>query len=254
VTDVTGVTTPDAPPEKSAGSGRNDPPDAGPSEGEGGRPGRSGGPSVFQAIALVVALCALAGIIGWRIGHTEPSRPGADSVDVGFMYDMSAHHQQAVSMALIYLRHGEDPLLLQIAREIATYQSAEIGMMNTYLSQWERDGNRPALAMGWMQPPVPRNQMPGLATKAQMAELEAARGFELDNLFTKLIIEHHAGGIHMAAYAATHAEEASTRRWGAAMADGQRGEISELNRWRTRHGLPTIVPPLAEFTPPVTGG
>ena len=102
--------------------------------------------------------------------------------------------------------------------------------------------------MGWMQPPVPRNKMPGLATKAQMAQLAAARGSELDDLFTRLMIVHHAGGIHMAAYAANHGEKKSTRDLAAAMDDGQRGEISEMNtvahpararrrscrRWRVR--------------------
>ena len=36
----------------------------------------------------------------------------------------------------------------------------------------------------------------------------------------------------MAANAAKNAAEASTRRWAAAMDDGQRGEISEMNQWR----------------------
>jgi uncharacterized protein (DUF305 family) len=203
---------------------------------------------LWQVIALVVALCALAAIIGWRVGHTEPSRPSATAVDVGFFYDMSAHHQQAITMALDYVRTGDDPRLLQIAREIATYQSSEIGMMNEYLAQWHHAGDRPAKAMGWMQPPIPYDQMPGLATKAQMDQLAAARGFALDNLFTELMINHHAGGVHMAAAAAKTAEEQSTRRWAAAMDDGQRGEISEMNTWRTRHRLQKIVPPLAEFT------
>jgi uncharacterized protein (DUF305 family) len=107
--------------------------------------------------------------------------------------------------------------------------------------------------MGWMQPPVPRNEMPGLATEAQMAARSTARGAELDELFTALMINHHAGGVNMAANAAQNAEEASTRKWAAAMEDGQRGEISEMNQWRTRHGLATIVPALAEFTPNVNG-
>ena len=158
MTDVTGVTTPDA--LEQTGSGRIDPPDAGPGKDGGGRPERSRGPSLVQLIALVVALCALAGIIGWRIGHTEPANPSEDSVDVGFMYDMTAHHQQAISMGLIYLRHGDDPRLQQIAREVVTYQSSEIGMMNEYLTQWGQDGNRPPLAMGWMQPPIPRTRCP----------------------------------------------------------------------------------------------
>ncbi len=235
---MTGVTTPDAPP-KSPGPGTPD---------VDGEPGRSRGPSPWQIVGLVVAVCLLAGIIGWKIGDRAPSKPSASSVDVGFFYDMSAHHQQAISMALDYVRNGDDPRLLQMAKEIVTYQSSEIGMMNEYLAQWDHAGNRPAKAMGWMQPPVPYNEMPGLATQAQMDQLAAARGFELDTLFTQLMINHHAGGVHMAATAKKTAEEASTRRWAAAMDDGQRGEISEMNTWRTKHNLPTIVPPLAEFS------
>ena len=87
------------------------------------------------------------------------------------------------------------------------------------------------------------------ATSRMLGQVvSAARGFELDTLFTQLMINHHAGGVHMAATAAKTAEEQSTRRWAAAMDDGQRGEISEMNTWRTKHGLPTIVPPLAEFS------
>jgi uncharacterized protein (DUF305 family) len=219
-----------------------------PEQPETGRGSRRG-PAWWQVVAIVVVLCVAAGAVGWRIGQSDDRAPSASSVDVGFFYDMTAHHQQAIAMALIYLRDGNDPLLLAIAKEIVQYQSAEIGMMNEYLAQWHRDGNRPAKAMGWMQPPVDRDKMPGLATNAQMQQLENARGFELDDLFTRLMIEHHAGGVHMAAYAAEHAEQAGTRRWAAQMDDGQRGEISEMNQWRQRHGLDVIVPPLAEFTP-----
>ncbi len=247
MTDMTGVTTPEAAPDPVPGAG----PDGPTSGGE--RPGRSG-PALWQVIALVLALCGLAAVVGWRLGSDSPSKPSATSVDVGFFQDMTTHHEQAVTMALDYLQHGTDPLLLQVASEIATYQSSEIGMMNTYLGQWGRGGNLPRRAMGWMQPSVARNEMPGLATKAQMAGLAAARGAALDNLFTSLMINHHAGGIHMAAYAATQAHEASTRRWATAMDDGQRGEISEMNTWRTHHGLPKVIPPLAEFTPRPTAG
>jgi uncharacterized protein (DUF305 family) len=211
---------------------------------------------LWQVIALVVALCGLAAVLGWRLGSAEPESPSPSSVDVGFFQDMTSHHQQAITMALDYIRHGDDPRLLLIAREVVTYQSSEIGMMNEYLSQWGREGQNDEMAMDWMGPPIPRGEMPGLATRAQMEALAAARGFELDALFTELMINHHAGGVHMASNAASNASESSTRRWAAAMDDGQRGEISEMNQWRTRHGLPTIVPPLAEFTPPaeVPGG
>ena len=248
---MTGVTAPQAPldPEQDLGW---DGPSGHDTGGHGDRPGR-GGPALWQVIALVAALCGLAAVLGWRLGSSEPAKPGRDSVDVGFFQDMTTHHQQAITMALDYVRNGDDPRLLQTAREIVTYQSSEIGMMNEYLAQWGRAGDQPARAMGWMQPSVARDQMPGLATNAQMTALSTARGAELDELFTALMINHHAGGVHMAANAAQHAELASTRRWAAAMDDGQRGEISEMNQWRTAHNLATIVPALAEFTPKVTG-
>ena len=248
MSDVTGVTTPDATQVRDPGSGRIDPPGVG-----GGHDGRRRGPATWQIVVLALVVVLVAGVVGWGIGNRGGSDPGKDSVDVGFFYDMTAHHQQALTMALDYIRNGNDPRLLQMAREIVTYQSSEIGAMNTYLTQWGRLGDEPALAMGWMQPPIPRSEMPGLATTAQMAQLAAARGFELDDLFTQLMIQHHAGGIHMAAYAATHAEKQSTRDLAAAMDDGQRGEISEMNTWRTRHGLKAVVPPLAKFTPAISG-
>jgi uncharacterized protein (DUF305 family) len=198
----------------------------------------------WWAIAIfVVALCGLAGVVGWAIADSRSeSHPSQDSVDVGFVSDMSRHHQQALTMALDYVRNGSDPLLLQVAKEIVTYQSQEIGVMNTLLTEWDRSANDGPRAMGWMGAPIPRDAMPGLATKAQMAELAAARGTALDDLFTALMIEHHAGGIHMADYAAAHAGSATTRFWAARMADGQRGEISELNRWRRNHDLEPVVP------------
>jgi uncharacterized protein (DUF305 family) len=240
MSDMTGVAMPEAEPSPTR-SGTNDPPSD-------DRPARSG-PALWQVIALVIALCGLAAVIGWRMGSSEPDQPAAGSVDVGFFQDMTTHHQQAISMALDYVRYGDDTRLLQMAREITTYQSAEIGMMNEYLTQWGQGGKQPAKAMDWMGPPLERTEMPGLATKEQLAALRSARGAELNELFTALMINHHAGGVHMAANAARNATNDNTRRWAAAMDDGQRGEISEMNQWRTRHGLATIVPPLAEFTP-----
>ena len=139
MTDVTGSTGSVAPPRPSPGSGRSDPPTT-PLGGGDDRPERSRAPALWQVVALVVALCAVAGIVGWRLGQDEPAHPSASSVDVGVFYDMTAHHLQAIAMALDYIRNGDDPRLLQMAREIVTYQSSEIGMMNEYLAQWGREG------------------------------------------------------------------------------------------------------------------
>jgi uncharacterized protein (DUF305 family) len=199
------------------------------------------GPGTGLWIVLVVVALVLGGAIGWRITTSEDATsPGRGSVDVGFFQDMVAHHAQAVAMGYRYLDHGTDPLLRQIASEIINYQNAEIGVMNDHLAQWNQQGTEGPDAMAWMGMKVPRDEMPGLATKAQMDQLANARGQELNDLFTRMMILHHEGGIHMAQYAATHADTETVRSWARAMDDGQRGEIAEMNRWRIAHGLPAV--------------
>lgn len=197
------------------------------------------------AVVLVVVLLLGAGVVGWRIGHAQGSgsTPGRDSVDVGFFQDMSTHHNQAIGMAMIYLDHGTDPLLRQIASEILRYQAAEIGVMGEYLGRWSQSGTETDQAMVWMGMAVPRHQMAGLATNAEMEALGAARGDDLDQRFTRLMIDHHLGGVHMAEYAATHASTPEARRWGRSMVDGQLGEIAEMNRWRVQHGFAAVKVP-----------
>ena len=76
-------------------------------------------------------------------------------------------------MALDYVRNGDDPRLLQIAREIATYQSSEIGMMNEYLAQWGQR-RQPARDRRWAgcSRRSRATRCPGSRRKAQM---DAAR-------------------------------------------------------------------------------
>ncbi len=201
-----------------------------------------GGLGVWRWIAVVAAVALLAGVIGWRVGRTqgEPDVPSRSSVDVGFFQDMQTHHNQAVAMGSIYLDHGTDPLLRQIAGEIVTYQSAEIGIMGEYLHNWGQAGTETNTSMAWMGAPTPRDQMYGLATKAQMQRLKDARGTDLDQLFTRLMIVHHAGGIYMASFAGNLAHTEAVKRWATGMEDGQRGEIAEMNRWRVNHGMPAV--------------
>ncbi len=198
------------------------------------------GPSGVTLVALVVALTFLAGVLGWKIGERRDDAPGRTSVDVGFFQDMSTHHNQVISMAFTYLAHGTDPLLRQIAGEIVTYQASEIGVMGNYLTQWGQAGTETDTAMSWMGMAKPRDQMLGLATKAELRTLAASRGAELNNVFSELVIKHHAGGVHMAEYAEAHAQTAAVKRWAASMVDGQRGEIAELNRWRVKNGLAAV--------------
>ncbi len=203
---------------------------------------RGAGPGRVLPILLIVAAALFAGGVGWRIGRTqgETTVPSRRSVDVGFFQDMSTHHNQAIGMSFTYLANGTVPLLRQIAGEVITYQSSEIGVMGEHLTAWRQTGTEDFTAMSWMGMQVPRDQMTGMATKPELAALSAARGPELDQLFTRLMIDHHIGGVHMAEYAVTHADTPPVKRWAVSMAHGQRGEIAELNQWRVRNGFPAV--------------
>ena len=95
---------------------------------------RLSAPTRLQLVALVVVLCVLAGIIGWRVGRGFP--PGKDSAEVGFLYDMISHHEQAISMAQVELAGGTDVRVRVFADEIMRFQSYEIGLMERFLEEW----------------------------------------------------------------------------------------------------------------------
>ena len=98
------VTTSDATQAHDPGAGRVEPPGAG-----GGGDDRRRGPAGWQIAVLALVVVLVAGVVGWGIGNRGGSDPAKDSVDVGFFYDMTAHHQQALTMALDYLRNGTIP-------------------------------------------------------------------------------------------------------------------------------------------------
>jgi uncharacterized protein (DUF305 family) len=198
------------------------------------------GPAAWQVVVVVVALCFLAGLFGWWLN--EPEHDSFNSVDVGFLNDMETHHNGAINLSFDYLDRSHDPVVKHFAQEIISSQSQELAAMNTYLNQ---AGGADAVgdtdvAMAWMGHPVAPTDMPGMPTKAERAELDAAQGLTADDVFTRLMIRHHAGGIAMAEYAAAHGEHPGVRKFAATMAAVQRTEIDEMNARRVALGLSPV--------------
>ena len=201
-------------------------------------------PRGMQLVALVLALCFVAGAVGWRIGQgTDPS---AGSADIGFLQDMTTHHEQAILMSTSELLNGDDRTIKVFADEIVRFQSYELGLMQRDL---ERLGSSrydlPADAMGWMGDPVPRNEMPGLASEEEMDLLDGDDGGDVDAAFVTMMIDHHAAGAAMAEAAAEDAEDERVRGLATRMARTQRSEIAELLRAAERGGLELPAPGVA---------
>ena len=192
---------------------------------------RSGGPSRWQVVALALALCFLSGVVGWTIAR--PTRESFNEIDVGFLSDMTAHHNSAIKMSFDYLRHENDTIVGHFAREIILTQSQEVALMNSLLNETGNLKNAgDDVAMDWMGLATPVDQMPGMPTQAESEQLNTSTGGAADDVFTRLMIQHHAAGAAMADYAAEHGENARVQRLAAAMARAQRIEINEMNTRR----------------------
>ena len=79
---------------------------------------------------LAVMLLVLAAVLGHHF-----SGPPSSAVDVGFLQDMTSHHDQAVQMALDEIRNGSDPTVKDYALEVLTFQRWELGKMASMLQQ-----------------------------------------------------------------------------------------------------------------------
>jgi uncharacterized protein (DUF305 family) len=177
-------------------------------------------------------------VVGFAIGTFMPraNDPAVhNEVDTGFLQDMRIHHEQAITMAIVYRgiaaadREPLDATLRTIALEIHMSQGVEVGRMVQLLRLFgSAETNESGQVMAWMGHAMPMEKMPGLASDADLERLHAARGAEADRLFATLMIAHHRGGVEMARYAAERAANPEVRALAKSMITGQTGEIDEL--------------------------
>lgn len=205
--------------------------------------------AALAVIALVAAL-AIAATAGWLVRGGSAS-PSAGSVDAGFARDMATHHQQAVTMAGYTRDNTSNPQIKMLAYDIETSQQFELGRMWGWLDAWDLPNTDPTHPlMSWMSEHADHSAvdpatglMPGLATPAQMDELESTKGTKLDILFLQLMIHHHQGGLPMAQYAAAHASQAYVRQAAAKMATNQSNEVISMEQLLRQLGGTELPPP-----------
>ncbi|SFM75073.1 DUF305 domain-containing protein [Nocardia asteroides NBRC 15531] len=133
------------------------------------------------------------------VPETASTAAALTPTEIGFVQDMTGHHQQALMM-VDRLAADVDPTVRQLADQIADAQRLEIGMMLGWLRLAGTTPTNPH-PMSWM--PTGHHHaasatMPGMATRADLDALAQARGAEAETMFLRLMYRHHQGGVAMA--------------------------------------------------------
>ncbi|MFO7590159.1 MAG: DUF305 domain-containing protein [Acidimicrobiia bacterium] len=197
------------------------------------RPGRVG----LTLAALVLVFAGAVG--GWLVARDDA--PSFNDADVGFLDDMVQHHSGAITIGFEYLQARGDGPMGHYAREIVIEQSQEVAQMNALLSEVDdHETIGDGVSMEWMGHPIRTRRMPGLATTDQITRLGAARELAADDLFSELMIRHHAAGVAMADEAAALGTNATVARLARAMARVQRQEMAAMNAARATLGLAAV--------------
>jgi uncharacterized protein (DUF305 family) len=92
----------------------------------------------------------------------------------------------------------------------------------------ETEANESGTSMLWMSMVAEENQMPGIASEDELAELARIDGREADELFVELMSKHHLGGIEMAEFEIEFGEYDEAIRMAEGMAGTQTAEIEEM--------------------------
>lgn len=204
-----------------------------------------------------IALC-FGALGGFAFAHwyapriAQSTDAGAGPIEVGFAQSMSAHHQQAIDMALLMLQDEPGPLDV-LARSILYQQLRELGQMQGWLRLWEAPLQRIPVDMEWLLATSPLDDetrqylldceqsptgMPGLASAEQMEHLRQARGRARDRLFIQLMKAHHEGGLPMARIAARHSQLPAVRQLAAHIVREQSEELLRLQQTAAAMGPP----------------
>jgi len=120
------------------------------------------------------------------------SKVGYTPADVRFMQGMIGHHAQALEMTAIVRANSQNEGIRALALRIEISQADEIRMMQDWLK-----ARGQALPDPHAHHAAGAVLMPGMLSPAEMAQLSAARGPDLDRQFLQFMIKHHEGALVM---------------------------------------------------------
>ena len=153
-----------------------------------------------------------------------------EDYDKMFLANMIAHHQGAVDMANLALTSAKHQEIKDMANNIISAQTKEIGDMQSWQTAWGYPASSGSMmedhsSMGMM------NDMAGMTDK-----LKGLTGDAFDKAFLSSMIEHHQSAINMAYSGQTNAKHDEVKTLTKAIVDAQSKEIAQMKQWQKDWG------------------
>jgi uncharacterized protein (DUF305 family) len=175
----------------------------------------------FAAIGAAVVVVII-GVIALTGGDDEAQ---ASETDGAFITGMVPHHESAIEMAEMAQEQAQHPEIRQLADDIVTAQTKEIGVLEDI---HQRLFGEPVDAGDHGSLGLPEELM---GMEMDMEALESAKPF--DREFIDMMVTHHQGAIRMAQIELAEGEDDETKSLASAIIDAQSREIEQMNEWRT---------------------
>lgn len=138
-------------------------------------------------------------------GDSAPTSSEHNAADVEFATDMIPHHAQAVRMAEMAQARADSEELRSLAADIEDAQGPEIELMAGWLESWgeevpDPDSGHMGMDHGAMGDNMDEldGRMPGMMSDEELDALGEAAGAPFDEMWLRMMIEHHEGAIEMA--------------------------------------------------------
>ena len=195
-----------------------------------------------MATAVVTALAGLAAC-GTSDNNTKTdtssksatqSAGSHNDADVTFATSMIPHHQQALEMVDLTDGRTLDPAVRQLADQIKAAQAPEIKTMSGWLSDWGKPVPSAGATgadshdMGGMD--MGSQDMPGMMSADDMANLKNAPGTEFQNMWLRMMVRHHEGAVTMAKTELGDGKYEAAKKLAQSVIDGQQAEIDQMKQ------------------------
>ena len=160
--------------------------------------------------------------------HSGMDIPFTGNADIDFIRGMIAHHQGAIDMSEIVLKHGRDASVKKLANEIIAAQKKEIAQMQAWLA---RNGSQPASADSAAV--IKAFTDVNIRMHKDMT-MTFSNNADVD--FMKGMVPHHIGAVDMAKVLLQFGKDPELRKIAEDVVRTQNEEITLMRGWLARNG------------------